>query len=194
MRPRQLPLPQHSDNSLQPHERPAAPKRRRDDKIGAPAFFTIRHLGAQDVGKAGLAHSRPAHDPFTLQAQGRRHDQHQMTPLDPAAFKEQRNVEDDKPLAAGARLRNDPPLGPAHDRMKDRLEAAQRRRVAKHQLTEAPAIDPSGFVGGALPHPERAAEAENDHRAAANGVTTAARSSRVTRTGVPNQASNPGRP
>jgi len=30
--------------------------------------------------------------------------------------------------------------------MKDRLETAQRRRVAKHQLTEAPAINPAGFV------------------------------------------------
>jgi hypothetical protein len=68
MRPRQLPPPQRSDNRLQPPERHAAPKRGRDDKIGAAAFFTIRHLGAQDVGKATVAHPRPAHYPFALQA------------------------------------------------------------------------------------------------------------------------------
>ena len=47
---------------------------------------------------------------------------------------------------------------------------------------------------GAFPHPDRAGEAEDDHRGATSVVRTAARSSRVTRTGVPNQASNPGRP
>ena len=146
MRLRQLPPPQRSDNRLQPPERHAAPKRGRNDEIGAPAFFAIRHLGAQDVGKAALAHSRPAHDPFALQARRRRHDQYEMTPLDAATFKEQRDVEHNKPLAAGTRLRDNPPFGPAHHRMKDRLEAAQRRRVAKHQLTEALTINLAGFV------------------------------------------------
>jgi hypothetical protein len=68
MRPRQLPPPQRSDNRLQPPECHAAPERGRDDKIGAPAFLMIRHLGAQDISKAALAHSRTAHDPFALQA------------------------------------------------------------------------------------------------------------------------------
>ena len=47
---------------------------------------------------------------------------------------------------------------------------------------------------GALAHPDRAGQAEDDHRSVLRVVRTAERSSRVTRTGAPNQASNPGRP
>ena len=46
----------------------------------------------------------------------------------------------------------------------------------------------------ALAHADRAGEAENDHWGGANVTSIALRSSWVTCTGTPNQASNPGRP
>ena len=143
MRPRQLPPPQCSDNCLQPAERNAASEGRRDDKIGPPALFAIRDLGAQDIGKAAFAHPGPAHYPLALQACRRRHDQHKIAALDPAAFEEQRDVEDDERIAARAGARNKPPFGLANHRVDDPFKPAQRRRVAEHTLAQTLAIDPA---------------------------------------------------
>ena len=48
--------------------------------------------------------------------------------------------------------------------------------------------------GGALSHTDRAGKTESDQRDGANVATIAALKSEVTCTGVPNQASKPGRP
>lgn len=146
MRPRQLRPPQRSDNRLQPAKCHAASKGGHNDEIGAAAFFAIRQLGAQDVGEAAFAHPRPAHDPFALQALRRRHDQHEIAALDPAAFKEQRDVEDDERHAARACPRDEPSFGSPHHRMDDPLKTAQRGWVAEHPLAQLPAIDPSRFT------------------------------------------------
>lgn len=53
---------------------------------------------------------------------------------------------------------------------------------------------PQGRRCGALTHADRAGEAKNNQRAGAKVARIAARSPWVTCTGVPNQASNPGRP
>ncbi len=127
-------------------ERHAAPERGCHDKIGAPALFAIRDLGAQDVRKTAFAHPGPAHYPFALQAQRRGHHQHKIAALDTAAFEEERYVEDDKPHAAGAGPRDKPLFGPANHRMNDSLEPAKRPRVAEHALAETLAIDPAGLV------------------------------------------------
>ena len=53
---------------------------------------------------------------------------------------------------------------------------------------------PQHCRGSALSHTDRTGEADDDHRDGAKVATIAARSRCVTCTGVPNQASNPGRP
>ncbi len=152
MRPRQIPPPQRSDDRLQPAERHAAPERGRDDKIGAPPLFAIRDLGAQDVGKPAFAHSRPAHHPLALQAQRRRHDQHEVAALDAAAFKEQRYVEDNQRRAASAGSR-------ATNRLSARrtigwMIPSRRRSAGGSRNTRWPQtlpIDPAGLVA----HPRK---------------------------------------
>jgi hypothetical protein len=146
MRPRQLPPPQHSDDRLQPPECDAASKGGYDDKIGAPTFFAIRDLGAQDVRKPAFAHAGPAHYPFALQAGRRGHHQHKVAALDTAAFEEQRYVEDDEWRTPGAGPRDKPLFGSANHWMDDSLKPAKRRRVAEHKLAETLAIDPAHFV------------------------------------------------
>ena len=148
MTPRPLPSPQHSDDRLYPPESDAASERGRNDKIRAPAFFAIRDLGSQDIGKAGFAHPRPAHHPFALQAKRRRHNKHMVAALDTAAFEEERYVEDNQRHAPGASLRDKPALGPPHHRVDDPLKPAQRRLVAEHALAETLAIDSASFVAG----------------------------------------------
>ena len=146
MTPRPLPPPQHSDNRLHPAKRDVAAERGRNDKVRAPAFFAIRDLGAQDISKAGFAHSRPAHHPFTLQAKRRRHDQHIVAARDTAAFEKEWYVEDHQRYSPRAGLRDKPALGPTHHRMDDPLEPAQCRLVAEHALAETLPIDSASFV------------------------------------------------
>ncbi len=69
-----------------------------------------------------------------------------MTTLNAAAFEEQRDIEHDERRAARASLRDNPPFGPTHHRMKDPLETAQRRRVAEHKPAQALTIDPAGLA------------------------------------------------
>jgi len=239
MPPRQRPFLQHPpaqppDDRFQPAKSYAAAQCRRDDKIRAPAFFAIRHLSAQDFGKALLTHSRPAHHAFALQTQRRRNDQREINAVDPAAFEQERYVEHDKRFAPGTGTGDESRFSAPDHRMEDPLEPAQRRRVAEHPPAQLPAIDAARLVadigkrrfdrpnrgptrseqpvnlrvgveyrhaepaqrrrGVAFPHPDRAGKAENNHRDAASVASTATRNSRVTRTGVPNHASNPGRP
>ena len=77
------------------------------------------------------------------------------------------------------------------DRGAARAEQPMHRGIGIEQRHAEP---PQHRRGGALAHADRAGEAEDDHRGAASVVSTAARNSRVTRTGAPNHASNPGRP
>ena len=71
-----------------------------------------------------------------------------------------------------------------------RPEQPMNRRIGIEDRHTEP---PQHRRGGAFAHPDRARQAEDDHRGA-SVVTTAARKSRVARTAVLNHASNPGLP
>lgn len=70
-----------------------------------------------------------------------------------------------------------------------RQQSVNRQIRIKERHSEAP----QHRCRGALAHADRAGEAENN-QGGARVATIVARSSGVTRTGEPNQASNPGRP
>ncbi len=81
------------------------------------------------------------------------------------------------------------------------LDPSDRRPARRQQPVHGPVgveqRDPQATQlrrGGALPHPDRASQTDDDHRGAVRLAMTAARSSWLTRTLVPNQASNPGLP
>ncbi len=74
--------------------------------------------------------------------------------------------------------------------------AARRQQPVNHTIgVEERNPEPAQRLRrGALAHADRTGQTKNDHGTGAKVATIAARSSWVTRTGAPNQASNPGRP
>ena len=72
-----------------------------------------------------------------------------------------------------------------------------RRKQSMHYLIgieERHAEAPQHRRRGALPHADRPGKPQHDQRGGTRLLAIIARSSGVTRTGTPNQASNPGRP
>ncbi len=94
----------------------------------------------------------------------------------------------------------DPAFGAPNTRKRRRDQGYRRATRRQQPVNHAVGIEernskpPQSRRGGALAHADRTREAENDHLAGAKLASIVARSSRVTRTATPNQASNPGRP
>ena len=117
-----------------------------DHHLGAATLLGVRHLFRQDSRQAGFRHPRTGHytlplDPF----RGTDH-RHQVATLVAAALQQQRNVQH-RQLDAPPPARGQEPFGGApHQRVDDRLQPGQRRRIAEHAGTEC------GPVDGALAH------------------------------------------
>ncbi len=101
------------------------PRRGRDDKIGAPALFAIRHLSAQDFGEARLRSSPAGASPVRAAgAAAPTRPARNRTRVDAAALEQERDVEHDERRAAGAGRRDKPHFGGAAPSDEGSLRAA----------------------------------------------------------------------
>ena len=189
--------PQDFGKAALGHARPAhhplllQTQRRRDDEDKIAAYDTAAFEQQRDV----------EHDERLAARPGAR-DEPPLSPL-------HHRMQDALKLPQGGGISEHKPAQPttidparriAYPR-KRRLDPVNRRAARTDQavnlrigIKEGYPEAPQRRRGGALAHSDRAGEPEDDHRAATSVLRTAARNSRVTRTGVPNQASNPGRP
>lgn len=178
------PLPAHHPSALQPERR--GYDKDTVDPIGAPRLEQqgdVEHdqpfatgAGAGDKPALGGADHRMENgfEPAPSLAV-RKNPRTKPAPIDPAALVTDAGkcgVDGDDRSSPGSHQPVDFGIGIEQRH----AQAAQRRR------------------GIAFAHADRPGEAEDDHRTPASVVRTAARSSRVTRTGLPNQASKPGLP
>lgn len=142
----------------------------RHDKIGAPALLAIRHLLPQDRGQANLSHARPPQHPLPLHQGGCRNDEDIIALALAPSFEQKRNIEDGERLAPSPGKGKKALFFGSYHRVKDVLEAHERRRVGKYPPSEEGAIDPARFrphigkrIGDALDR-EAAGHQEPVHR------------------------------
>ena len=139
----------------------APPEAGLDDDIGAPALLGIGHLARLDAGQALGGHARPGHDPGELDPAGRAHHQHLVAARLPAGLEQQRDIEHHQLAALAPGPGEEAPLGRAHQRVQDLLQALQRRRIGEDQAAQGDAVD-----GAVLQHPGKG-RGDRGHRLAA---------------------------
>ena len=118
------------------------------DKIGAPAFFRIRHLPGEKASNLSSVMPGPLEGALALHVGRRRH--HHDGIADAARRRSRTGAGCRAPRRArrGPAPRPETRPAPPHQRMHDGLQPAERGAVAEHQRRELAAIDLAA-IGGA---------------------------------------------
>ena len=113
----------------------------RDHHVGATTLLGVRHLLGQDSRQAGFRHPRTRHDTLPLDpCRGADH-RHQVAALVTATLQQERHVQHRQFHAPAPARRQETGGGAPHQRMHDRLQPGQRRRVAEHPRSQGRPVD-----------------------------------------------------
>jgi integrase len=111
------------------------------------AFFRIRPLSCQYDGKALRCHARTSTHPLFLHSFRRGHENHGIDPAVAARLEQQGNIENDESCAPFFRLGQESIAAGGDQRMHDRLEPCQRRRIVEDPGAKEATID-HAIAGG----------------------------------------------
>ncbi len=123
-----------SDQSLHSQSGRSFSTTGRDDEIGAPPFFGVRHLLTQDCIEFCRCHARARHHPLALDPGRGRDDNRGIAPLPAPFFKQKRNVEDNDAVADVTF--QEMHLFRTDKRMHQRFKTRQRDGIAENGIAQ----------------------------------------------------------
>ncbi len=118
------------------------------DKVGASAFFRIRHLLGKERREFFVGHAGPLEGTAALHLRRRRDHDHRIAAALRAGLKQQRNIEHDHRCTAGLRFGQEFFPRGADQRMHESFEPGKRGVFTKHHRRELGAVDLAA-TGGA---------------------------------------------
>jgi hypothetical protein len=113
------------------------------DEISPPAFHPVGRLRGEDRLQPRIGHSRPSHDPLSLQPSGCGNDDNLVAKAIRARLEQKRDVECDYRLASAASHCDEPLFGGTHNRVKDALQLPQRLWLTENTAAQRRTVDSS---------------------------------------------------